>query len=60
MNTVKQVTQKDGRIIRQEHQDLIKANIAEAESNGDKDRAEYLRKVFAPLLALDLTTKETC
>jgi len=43
----------------QEHQALIKANIAQAEADGDKERAEYLRKVFAPMLALDLTREET-
>lgn len=37
-----------------EHQNLIKANIAEAEKRGDYAHAETLKRIFAALLAIVL------
>lgn len=41
-----------------EHQQLIRDNIADAERMGDTQRAEMLRKVFAPMLAIEFPEPE--
>ena len=41
----------------QEHQDLIRANLAAAETAGDQERADLLRKTYAPLLEMSLAPK---
>ncbi len=41
-----------------EHQQLIRDNIAAAIKAGDYERAALLRKVYADLLAIDLTEPE--
>lgn len=38
-----------------DHQALVRRNIESARANGDHERAAMLERVYAPLLAIDLS-----